>query len=601
MREIILINSDGLCSPELCINTSNSASNNLKYVWGTGWYPSDQQSAIVVKDYFNDDSNIAIDDFTDWKKFRSTTFLITRKDAESNENHHDIQPFQRSYAGRDWLFVSCGKIDKDVLFENCKAKSKFLEPISKSASELLFCYLLDKIQKTNSRKIYDLNFRNIAKWLENIDNLNQANILLTDGANTICYRGQNSELPLYYKRISPASCNNSLSSESVSLSFSDPRDKYRTKLIISSSNFNEEDWCSIENSQLLIACRGDFVYNRNINTSSVVPISENVIKNNKLSSSNISLANNNLIIVNTKSKTLTEQGLPLQYKQYSVSHITKYAYQTNVTHSTHKFRMQLVEDHIQDVINSTLEISINGETIQYEDVFGNNIIHYTINQPYNELSITSKSQVKIFASPPDDHSLSRRQVSIPLVWMPWQRQMMTPYLLPVELAESELDELTTYAMSFVERNDYHLVKTLDDINKTIYKDYEYVPGVTSFNTTAFEVFSNRTGVCQDFANLFICLSRLLGIPARYRTGYIFTGGNYENKIQSDASHGWAEVYLPFIGWRGYDPTNGCLANQDHIRVACGRNYIDTTPTSGTIFKGGGNEALSIDVKIEEIQ
>jgi transglutaminase-like putative cysteine protease len=83
-------------------------------------------------------------------------------------------------------------------------------------------------------------------------------------------------------------------------------------------------------------------------------------------------------------------------------------------------------------------------------------------------------------------------------------------------------------------------------------------------------------------------------------GYIYTGANYENKIQSDASHAWVEIYLPYVGWRGFDPTNGIMVSQDHVRVACGRNYRDATPTSGTIFKGGGTERLAVDVKIKEV-
>jgi transglutaminase-like putative cysteine protease len=183
--------------------------------------------------------------------------------------------------------------------------------------------------------------------------------------------------------------------------------------------------------------------------------------------------------------------------------------------------------------------------------------------------------------------------------MPWQRQMMMPYLLPQELPETQLDELTAYAMSFVERNDGNLMHVLKDINLSIYRDYKYVQGTTSLSTTPFDVYTTRKGVCQDFANLFICLARLLSIPARYRMGYIYTGVNYQNTIQSEASHAWAEVYLPYVGWRGFDPTNGCMAGQDHIRVACGRNYLDATPTSGTIFKGGGKETLTVSVKIED--
>ncbi|MGD2111379.1 MAG: transglutaminase family protein [Phycisphaerae bacterium] len=214
---------------------------------------------------------------------------------------------------------------------------------------------------------------------------------------------------------------------------------------------------------------------------------------------------------------------------------------------------------------------------------------------YTEFRISVTTAVRIFPTGPID--LPRDRVTVPLVWMPWQRQLMHAYLLPPELPETQLQELSDYGMSFVERQDYDLVEALRDMNRTIYQDFQYVSGSTTLETTPFDVYANRRGVCQDFANLFICLARLLGVPARYRVGYIFTGACYENKIQSEASHAWAEVYLPTIGWRGFDPTNGCEAGQDHVRVASGRNYRDATPTSGTIFKGGGDETLTVRVKV----
>jgi transglutaminase-like putative cysteine protease len=68
--------------------------------------------------------------------------------------------------------------------------------------------------------------------------------------------------------------------------------------------------------------------------------------------------------------------------------------------------------------------------------------------------------------------------------------------------------------------------------------------------------------------------------------------------QSEASHAWVQVYLPEVGWCGFDPTNGILTQTDHIRVACGRVYSDATPTSGTIFVGGGGESLEIQVRVD---
>jgi transglutaminase-like putative cysteine protease len=178
---------------------------------------------------------------------------------------------------------------------------------------------------------------------------------------------------------------------------------------------------------------------------------------------------------------------------------------------------------------------------------------------------------------------------------------MMPYLLPPELPESQLRELSDWAMSFVERQDYDLVETLKDINATIWRDFTYLPASTQLETTPFDVYVQRRGVCQDFANLFIAVARLLNIPARYRVGYVFTGNHFDNPEQGDASHAWVEVYLPGIGWRGFDPTNNALVGHDHVRVACGRNFRDATPTAGVLYRGGGAETLRVKVEVEEVE
>jgi transglutaminase-like putative cysteine protease len=112
------------------------------------------------------------------------------------------------------------------------------------------------------------------------------------------------------------------------------------------------------------------------------------------------------------------------------------------------------------------------------------------------------------------------------------------------------------------------------------------------------VFVNRRGVCQDFANLFICLARLMSVPARYAFGYVYTGPKHANQAQGEASHAWVQVYLPHLGWRGFDPTNGSIVQTDHVRVAVGRNFVDATPTSGTIYVGGGPERMTVDVSVK---
>jgi transglutaminase-like putative cysteine protease len=189
--------------------------------------------------------------------------------------------------------------------------------------------------------------------------------------------------------------------------------------------------------------------------------------------------------------------------------------------------------------------------------------------------------------------------------MPWQRKMMDPYLQPPELAETELAELIDYGMSFVRRNDGDVLDTLLDLNDAVHTEYKYAQGTTTLATTPFEVYATRRGVCQDFANLMICLARLMGVPARYVCGYLLPLPLLPDSPTlpartnqgAQASHAWVQVYLPEIGWRGLDPTNGLVTSTEHVRVAVGRNYLDATPTSGTIFVGGGAETLEVQVNV----
>jgi transglutaminase-like putative cysteine protease len=242
-----------------------------------------------------------------------------------------------------------------------------------------------------------------------------------------------------------------------------------------------------------------------------------------------------------------------------------------------------------------LETSVPGQQRDFEDVFGNRVRRLLLDTPFTELSIAARSSVEVLDIDPLDFRPARLRSTIPLVWMPWQRQILQPFLLPPELPDSELTELTEYAMSFARRNDDELLDTLLDLNTTIFSEYRYQQGSTNPATSPFDVYVNRRGVCQDFANLFICLARLLGVPARYVCGYVFTGTKAEHARMADESHAWVQVYLPEVGWKGFDPTNGVLTQTDHVRVAVGRNYIDATPTSGTLYVGGQGESLSVQV------
>lgn len=611
LSDILTINFDAPSSPTINVHLSDQYSGSHSYGWGFGWYPGNQQSAMVVKDpAARGGAEVLTDVIADWSNFRSNVFCCKVRGADSGYKQADTQPFSRSFAGRDWLFMHNGDLDIEALKNIHGRQIRLLEPLGRTDSELAFCNLLAQMQEHGARQLSDVDPLELLAWFQRFDALGSADMHITDGQSIACFQGTQSPKQIFYARLQPPNNVGIFHSDAAQIVFDDPRDTFRTALIMSSSPFSSGEWTAMQPGQLIIANHGVIVWDSmpgqgfplRVETATQPPQPQQ--KEQPLSPIQAEQAQAqsapHVLVTSPRSITQSADGKNLAFRQFEVVHTTNYEYSEPVEHSTHLFRLQPTDDPIQEVVHSNLEISSSAEEIQFEDVFGNQSIHCTIDTPYTALTVSAKSRVLIFEAPPDDHSLSQRRTSIPLIWMPWQRQMMLPYLLPPELPEPQLVELTNYAMSFVERNDFHLINTIKDINLSIYRDYKYVPNSTSLVTTPFEVYTTREGVCQDFANLFICLTRLLGIPARYRMGYIYTGANYENKIQSDASHAWAEVYLPYVGWRGYDPTNGCAVEQDHIRVACGRNYIDATPTSGTIYKGGGTETLTVEVQVKEL-
>jgi transglutaminase-like putative cysteine protease len=120
---------------------------------------------------------------------------------------------------------------------------------------------------------------------------------------------------------------------------------------------------------------------------------------------------------------------------------------------------------------------------------------------------------------------------------------------------------------------------------------------TAVGTSASEAYEAAHGVCQDYVHIFCAVARSLGIPARYVSGHLFRrdGANLQ-----PATHAWAEGWCPDLGWIAYDPTNGICADDAYVRVACGLDYRDAAPFSGTIA-GGGRQQMDVRVEVSEIR
>src|SRR5690606_38305087 len=139
-------------------------------------------------------------------------------------------------------------------------------------------------------------------------------------------------------------------------------------------------------------------------------------------------------------------------RRLEILHRTTYRYDKPVERSTHLLRFEPVSDKLQRLARHDLRVSVEGKWRDYTDVFGNRARRLVIDTPFSEMTIEAHSLVVALDTDPFEFRPLHARTTIPLNWMPWQRHMLQPYLLPPELPESQLVELHEYAMSFVERN-----------------------------------------------------------------------------------------------------------------------------------------------------
>jgi transglutaminase-like putative cysteine protease len=112
--------------------------------------------------------------------------------------------------------------------------------------------------------------------------------------------------------------------------------------------------------------------------------------------------------------------------------------------------------------------------------------------------------------------------------------------------------------------------------------FTYRLGVTDATTELETVLATAEGVCQDLAHVCLAALRSWGWCARYVSGYVYTNGAAEGRIEAEAMHAWVEVYRPGIGWFGLDPTHGAYVDDRYVVVAIGRDYDDVRPVRGLV-------------------
>ncbi len=281
-------------------------------------------------------------------------------------------------------------------------------------------------------------------------------------------------------------------------------------------------------------------------------------------------------------------------KFYSVRHLTKFLYARPVSESVMETRMHPRSDSNQRCLSFSLSVSPRCRVFSYRDHLGNQVQHFDIPGDHTQLVIIGESLVEQQPLADIPHFLA------PSAWKELDSLVSEgdywEMLLPSEFARPSDALLALGRELGVTRRDDPLM-LVRELNERLYHYFKYTPKATRVDSPIDEAISAREGVCQDFAHTMIALVRLVGIPCRYVSGYLYQRESEHDRSAMDATHAWVEVFLPYLGWVGFDPTNNLLAHERHIRTALGRDYADVPPTHG-IYRGRTKSELYVAVKVD---
>lgn len=262
--------------------------------------------------------------------------------------------------------------------------------------------------------------------------------------------------------------------------------------------------------------------------------------------------------------------------QLHIRHETLYRYGEPVKRSVQNLRLTPRREPVQRALSWS--IAAPGRQHAQIDAYGNVVHLLTLDEPHREIRIVVNGVVE-----------TADAEGVALV----DEGKLSPLAYVAETTLTRADEsLAKFAAQRLVFNGDRLqglLKFADAVCEAI----EYEKGATDVHESAVKAFARGKGVCQDHAHVFIACCRAAGIPARYVSGYLYTGKDGEV-----ASHAWVDAWLgpDRGGWISIDVTHRALVGGKHCRLAVGRDYLDACPVRG-VRRGGGVEEMRVAVSV----
>ena len=269
-----------------------------------------------------------------------------------------------------------------------------------------------------------------------------------------------------------------------------------------------------------------------------------------------------------------------------IQHETTITYANPVREWLCELRMEPASDRGQRCHSFRISTGLAHPLATYRDGFGNVVHHFNLLAPPPRVRILAASIVET-----EDVAVGpvASQVTFPESGPPaWDLPLPTLDYLALRGPISRSPLLEPVLAAVAPRPRTRVGMWVCQVAEHIRSQFEYARDVTDASSPIDHLLEHGKGVCQDFTHLMIAILRSWGLPARYVSGYIHRAN------RDSQSHAWCEVWLPDVGWTGFDPTNGCPIGGEFVKTAVGRDFSDVPPNKGT-YLGSGDETIEVRV------
>jgi transglutaminase-like putative cysteine protease len=260
--------------------------------------------------------------------------------------------------------------------------------------------------------------------------------------------------------------------------------------------------------------------------------------------------------------------------RFSIRHETLYRYSVPVRLAAHVLRLHPRED--VSILSGGIDVEpAPSQRHEATDRFGNKVTNVDFAGLSDRLRIESRFELETFPA------------------LPWWS--FAPGV-PAEYRSGGAPDAAVqdFAAALADDSGWAALAFLDRLSHTLFTRMHRHIRFEGVAQAPAQTLAIASGACRDLTVLFMAACRSQGIAARFVSGYQAQADTPDGQRHL---HAWPEVFMPGLGWRGFDPTHGIAVGDGHVALCAAPEQAATMPVEGGFYANGVTATLDYRVRI----